>query len=44
MLHGGRYTIEDALGGNRVFRPASFEGLDVPLAKLWKAVDDVAAR
>jgi Uma2 family endonuclease len=39
VLAAGRYTIADALAGRRVFRPESFEGLEIPLARLWKAVD-----
>jgi|HubBroStandDraft_5_1064220.scaffolds.fasta_scaffold319324_1 Uma2 family endonuclease len=36
-LEGDRYVIADALEGAAVFRPASFEGLEVPLARLWDA-------
>ena len=40
VLDRGRYAIADALEGDVVFRPASFEGLEIPLAKLWKVLDD----
>jgi hypothetical protein len=30
----GRYAIADALAGDVPFRPSSFEGLEIPLAKL----------
>jgi Uma2 family endonuclease len=39
VLERGRYLIADALAGNRVFRPASFDGLEIPLSKLWKALE-----
>ena len=35
MLEGNRYTIEEAASGDEVVRPASFEGLEIPLAELW---------
>jgi Uma2 family endonuclease len=38
VLDRGRYTIADALAGRRVFRPESFEGLEIRLAKLWEVV------
>ena len=41
MLENGRYLITEALEGDEVFRPASFEGLEIPLAKLWAAVDEL---
>lgn len=31
----GRYAISAALEGDAVFRPAEFEGLEIPLARLW---------
>jgi Uma2 family endonuclease len=31
----GHYTIADGASDAEVFRPASFEGLEVPLAELW---------
>jgi Uma2 family endonuclease len=31
----GQYKIADALSEDEVFRPASFEGLEVPLRELW---------
>lgn len=37
VLQGGRYTIVDALEGNAVARPESFEGLEIPLQELWGA-------
>jgi Uma2 family endonuclease len=43
VLDGGRYVIADALEGDVVFRPASFEGLAIPLARLWTAGDDPQA-
>ena len=42
VLRDGRYTIADSLAGRRVFRPESFEGLEIPLSRLWKAVDEKA--
>jgi len=44
-LAGDLYAIADALEGDAVFRPASFEGLEIPLGRLWEAglaVDDPA--
>jgi Uma2 family endonuclease len=35
VLQGEHYAITDALSGDEVFRPASFEGLEVPLGELW---------
>jgi Uma2 family endonuclease len=35
VLEGERYTIEQAAAGDEVLRPASFEGLEIPLAELW---------
>lgn len=37
VLRDGVYAIVETLGGDDVFRPASFEGLEIPLAKLWAA-------
>jgi Uma2 family endonuclease len=34
-LREGTYAILASLEGEEVFRPATFEGLEVPLAKLW---------
>jgi Uma2 family endonuclease len=34
-LAQGHYTIAEALEGDAVFRPPSFEGLEIPLARLW---------
>ncbi|HEY3819636.1 MAG TPA: Uma2 family endonuclease [Polyangiaceae bacterium] len=39
VLDGSRYVIADALAGDDVFRPASFDGLEIPLAQLWSAAD-----
>lgn len=36
-LRDGVYSIVESLGGDDVFRPASFEGLEIPLARLWAA-------
>ena len=41
MLDNGRYLIADALDGDEVFRPATFEGLEIPLSKLWAAVEEL---
>ncbi len=38
VLEGDRFKIADALSEDEVFRPASFEGLEIPLAKLWAAL------
>jgi Uma2 family endonuclease len=35
VLAGGVYTIAESLADEEVFRPGSFEGLEVPLAELW---------
>jgi Uma2 family endonuclease len=35
VLEGGRYVVAEALAGDEVFRPESFEGLEIPLAELW---------
>jgi Uma2 family endonuclease len=37
VLEAGHYVIADALSDTDVFRPASFEGLVVPLGELWGA-------
>ena len=34
-LSGEHYVIADALSADEVFRPATFEGLVLPLAELW---------
>jgi Uma2 family endonuclease len=39
VLEAGRYVIAEALEGDSVFRPASFEGLVIPLARLWEAAE-----
>ncbi|MEW5739672.1 MAG: Uma2 family endonuclease [Myxococcota bacterium] len=31
----GHFIVEDALEGEAVFQPASFRGLELPLAELW---------
>ena len=35
VLRDGMYTIAASLAEEETFRPASFEGLEIPLAKLW---------
>jgi Uma2 family endonuclease len=41
VLHDGKYTIADAVDDDDiVFAPASFEGLEIPLAKLWAILDE----
>jgi Uma2 family endonuclease len=35
VLDKGRYAIADAVAEDEVFRPESFEGLEIPLAGLW---------
>jgi len=35
VLKDGEYSIAESLEGDDVFRPASFEGLEIPLASLW---------
>ena len=35
VLRDGAYVIAASLAGDETFRPASFEGLTIPLAKLW---------
>jgi len=37
VLREGVYGIVESLGGDDVFRPTSFEGLEIPLARLWEA-------
>lgn len=32
----GVYAIVEALEGDAIFRPASFEGLEIPLGRLWR--------
>lgn len=39
LLREGSYVIADALADDAVFRPASFESLEIPLAKLWETPD-----
>lgn len=34
-LDRGRYVVAEALAGDEVFRPESFEGLEIPLTELW---------
>jgi hypothetical protein len=41
VLHEGRYTIAGALAGDAVFRRATFDGLEVPLERLWAGVDEM---
>jgi Uma2 family endonuclease len=40
VLEAGRYAIADALEGDAVLRPSTFDGLEVPLAKLWSALEE----
>jgi len=35
VFDGKNYVIEDSLGDDDVFEPASFAGLRIPLAELW---------
>jgi Uma2 family endonuclease len=35
LLREAAYVIAAALEGTETFRPASFEGLEIPLARLW---------
>jgi Uma2 family endonuclease len=35
VLREGSYVISDSLADEDVFRPPTFEGLELPLAKLW---------
>jgi Uma2 family endonuclease len=37
VVREGVYAIVESLGGDEEFRPASFEGVEIPLAKLWSA-------
>jgi Uma2 family endonuclease len=37
VLEGDRYAIADVLEDDAIFRPVSFEGLEIPLAELWPA-------
>jgi Uma2 family endonuclease len=43
VLEGEHYLIAEALEGDEVLRPPSFEGLELPLARLWAAVDATSA-
>jgi Uma2 family endonuclease len=35
VLRDGAFSIADSLADEETFRPASFEGLEIPLPKLW---------
>ncbi len=35
VLQAGSYVIATSLAEGEVFRPETFEGLEIPLAKLW---------
>ena len=35
ILQNGRYLVTDSVSESQVFKPASFKGLAIPLAKLW---------
>ncbi|HTR97878.1 MAG TPA: Uma2 family endonuclease [Candidatus Acidoferrales bacterium] len=37
VLREGVYAIVESLAGDDAFRPASFDGLEIPLARLWEA-------
>ncbi len=39
VLVAGRYSFAEGLAGPELFRPESFDGLEIPLARLWKAVE-----
>jgi Uma2 family endonuclease len=43
VLRRGHYLIADSLAGGAVFRPSSFDGLEIPLAELWEAAAEGAA-
>jgi Uma2 family endonuclease len=36
VLRDGAYVIAASLAEDETFRPQSFEGLEIPLAKLWQ--------
>jgi Uma2 family endonuclease len=36
VLHDGTYVIAASLEGEEIFRPETFEGLEIPLAKIWE--------
>ena len=38
-LEGESYVIVAAVADDETFRPATFEGIEIPLAKLWAEVD-----
>lgn len=40
VLREGVYSIVEALEGDALFRPDSFEGLEVPLARLWEVASE----
>jgi Uma2 family endonuclease len=35
VLREGSYVIASSLADDETFRPESFEGLEIPLEKLW---------
>jgi len=35
VLRDGAYSIEDSVADEEPLRPRSFEGLKIPLGKLW---------
>jgi Uma2 family endonuclease len=35
VLRGGDYAEAEAPSGDEVFRPDGFDGLEIPLARLW---------
>jgi Uma2 family endonuclease len=40
IFRDGVYSIVEALEGDAVFRPASFEGLEIDLARLWNEPEE----
>jgi Uma2 family endonuclease len=39
LLEGERYAIAEVADGDDAVRPATFEGLEIPLAELWESVE-----
>ncbi len=44
VLRGGVYSIVEALEGDAVFAPDGFEGLEIPLGRLWAEGEEPEAR
>ena len=40
VLEGARYLVAEILADDAVFRPESFDGLEIPLAPLWQQPRD----